>query len=134
MTEYEIYSLFNGAMTSTAIFGAANVFLLRVAFRGVLRIQDQGATIFQKVLSTIFSLGLVFLNLQSFAFVRVNFENTAYDLSLLPELSDRAQRFVDFVGADEVTFSLIPNNPILLVWWITVLVILLGSIWLKPSN
>ena len=86
MTEYEIYALFNGAMTSTAIFGAANIFLLWVAFRGVLRIQDQGATVFQKVLSTIFSLGIVFLNLQTLAFVRVNFESTAFDLSQLPEL------------------------------------------------
>ena len=134
MTEYEIYALFNGAMTSTAIFGAANIFLLWVAFRGVLRIQDQGATVFQKVLSTIFSLGIVFLKLQTLAFVRVNFESTAFDLSQLPELSDRAQRFVEFVGAEEVTFSLIPNNPILFVWWIAVLVILLGSTWLKPSN
>ncbi len=95
MTEYEIYTLFNGAMTSTAIFGAANVFLLWVAFRGALRIQEQGATLFQKILSTIFSLGIVFLNLQTLAFVRVNFENTAFDLSQLPELSNRAQRFME---------------------------------------
>ena len=109
-------------------------FVRWVAFRGALRIQEQGATLFQKILSTIFSLGIVFLNLQTLAFVRVNFENTAFDLSQLPELSNRAQRFVEFVGAEDVTFSLIPNNPILLVWWIVVLVILLGSTWLKPNN
>ena len=99
----------------------------------MLRIQDQGATVFQKVLSTIFSLGIVFLNLQTLAFVRVNFESTAFDLSQLPELSDRAQRFVEFVGAEEVTFSLIPNNPILFVWWIAVLVILLEVLGLNQA-
>ena len=66
--------------------------------------------------------------------MKVNFKNTAFDLSQLPELSNRAQRFVEFVGAEDVTFSLIPNNPILLVWWIAVIVILLGSTWLKPNN
>ena len=134
MTEVEIFAALTNSMIASGLFVATATFLLWVAFRGVLRIQDQGATVFQKVLSTIFSLGIVFLNLQTLAFVRVNFESTAFDLSQLPELSDRAQRFVEFVGAEEVTFSLIPNNPILFVWWIAVLVILLGSTWLKPSD
>ena len=137
MDEFQIMSLFNSALISNGLYTAAAFFLLWVAFRGALIIYNEGAPLFNKILSTIFSLGIVFVNLRNAALLDVNWQSTAYSLSQLDNLSEQGQRFVEFraqfgdVGVPE--FSLIPSDPILLVWWISVIVMLMGSTWMKKS-
>ena len=62
MEEYQILALFNSSLISNAIYFAAFVFLLWMAFRGVNRITDMGANVVQKVLSSLFSLSVVYIN------------------------------------------------------------------------
>ena len=72
MTEVEIFAALTNSMIASGLFVATATFLLWVAFRGVLRIQDQGASTLQKVFSTLFSLGIVYLNLFQWSFVQGN--------------------------------------------------------------
>tara|TARA_Y100001935_G_scaffold32524_1_gene25815 strand:- start:606 stop:1010 length:405 start_codon:yes stop_codon:yes gene_type:complete len=134
MTEYEIYNQLSSSFIASGLFVAGGWFLLWVAFRGVLRIQDNGATLIQKVFATLFSLGIVYYNLLQFSFVTVNWQNASEALSLLDNPSERAQRMMDFVGTTEVSPSLIPSDPIFAVWWLVVIVMLMTGIWLKPQN
>ena len=137
MDEFQILSLFNSGLISNGLYTAAAFFLLWVAFRGALIIYNEGAPLLNKILSTIFSLGIVYANLRNLALLDVNWESTAYSLSQLENLSEQGQRFVAFreqfggVGIPE--FSLIPNDPILLVWWIVVIIMLMASTWMKKA-
>ena len=134
MTEVEIFAALTNSMIASGLFVATATFLLWVAFRGVLRIQDQGATTLQKVFSTLFSLGIVYLNLFQWSFVQGNWQNAASSLSELGEISSRGQRIIDFAGGTEVNPSLIPADPIFAVWWLVVIIMLMAGIWMKPQN
>ena len=137
MEEYQVWMLLAVQSAGVMLFFLALTYLLWVAFRGALIIYNEGAPLFNKILSTIFSLGIVFVNLRNAALLDVNWQSTAYSLSQLDNLSEQGQRFVEFraqfgeVGVPE--FSLIPSDPILLVWWLTVIVMLMGSTWMKKS-
>tara|TARA_B100001758_G_C17866639_1_gene331736 strand:+ start:104 stop:514 length:411 start_codon:yes stop_codon:yes gene_type:complete len=135
MSEFEIQSLFNSFLISNALFFAGNVFLLWVAFRASLGIRDNGGNLLSKVLVSLFGLGIVYLNLQNGGFLQVNWESTAYALGQLDTLTENGQRFVDFLNITEPpTFSLIPSNPIFIVWWIVVTAMILLPIWVKKEN
>ena len=139
MTEFQIMTLFNGGLISNAMYVAGGFFLLWTAFRGAIIIYNEGAPVLTKVLSSIYSLGIVYVNLRNFAFLDINWQSAAYSLSQMDNLSDSGQRFVqfreDFFGIGEPQFSLIPTgDPIILVWWIAVVVMLMGQTWMKKPS
>ena len=137
MTETELWYSLNGGLTANAIYMAGTFFLLWVAFRAANQMRAEDANVFNKTLVSLFSLGIVYVNLRNLALLDVNWESTAYSLSQLENLSEQGQRFVAFreqfggVGIPE--FSLIPNDPILLVWWIVVIIMLMASTWMKKA-
>ena len=121
MTEFQIISQFNSFLISNAMYLAVFTFLLWMAFRGVIRLSENGGTIFNKVLSSLFSLTVVYFNLQTLGFLYAN-------------LSPTAESFVNFVGGGSLDgFSLIPADPIAIIFWIVVLISLLVPTWTAPE-
>ena len=134
MTEYEIINQFNSFLVSNAIYLAVFSFLLWMAFRGTIRLSENGGTILNKVLSSLFSLCVVYFNLQTLGFLYANWQGTAYNLSQLDNLSPAAQSFVDFVGGGSLDgFSLIPADPVAIVFFAVVLISLLVPTWMAPE-
>ena len=135
MTEYEIMNQFNAFLVSNAIYLAVFTFLLWMAFRGSIRIYENGGTIINKALSSLFSLCVVYFNLQTLGFLYANWQGTAYNLSQLDNLSPAAQSFVDFVGGGSLDgFSLIPADPVAIVFFAVVTISLLVPTWMAPES
>ena len=98
----------------------------------VVNIQaDPGAPMLNKVLATLFGLGSVYFLLQVNGFLYSNWQGTVNELAELDNLSNEAQQFVDFVGVGDSSFSLIPADPIFAVWYLVILGIIFGGIWIK---
>ena len=124
MTEFQILSQFNAFLISNAIYLAVFTFLLWMAFRGVIRLYENGGNLLNKILSSLFSITVVYFNLQTLGFLTANWYGTAYSLSQLDELSPAAQSFVDFVdGGSSDAFSLIPADPVAVVFFVVVLML-----------
>ena len=118
MEEYQILALFNSSLISNAIYFAAFVFLLWMAFRGVNRITDMGANVVQKVLSSLFSLSVVYFNLFVLGLLNNLQQTTAYNLAQLETISPGSQQLVDFFGggAELPEFTLIPADPVAIIF------------------
>ena len=134
MTEFQILSQFNAFLISNAIYLAVFTFLLWMAFRGVIRLYENGGNLLNKILSSLFSITVVYFNLQTLGFLTANSYGTAYSLSQLDDLSPAAQSFVDFVdGGSLDAFSLIPADPVAVVFFVVVLISLLVPTWTAPE-
>jgi len=134
MTEFQILSQFNAFFICIAIYLAVFTFLLWMAFRGVIRLYENGGNLLNKILSSLFSITVVYFNLQTLGFLTANWYGTAYSLSQLDELSPAAQSFVDFVdGGSLDAFSLIPADPVAVVFFVVVLISLLVPTWTAPE-
>ena len=134
MTEMEILNQFNTFMISNSIYLAAGFFILWAAFRMVVNIQgDPGAPMLNKVLATLFGLGSVYFLLQINGFLYSNWQGTVNQLAEVDNLTSEAQLFVDFVGVGDSSFSLIPADPIFAIWYLVILGIIVGGIWIKRS-
>ena len=119
----------------SALYLAGVSFLIWVTFRAGLRIYDHGAPILNKILVSIFGIGVVYNGLTINAFLQVTWENTAYALSKLDSISENAQSFVDFIDVSSApVFSLIPANPFFIVWWVAVLLMMLLPVWIKKAE
>ena len=83
MEMFQIYTTLTGFLISNAVYQAGVFFLLWVAFRAANQTRAEGAGIFNKILVSLFSLGIVFNGLNTGAILMVTLENTAYSLSQL---------------------------------------------------
>ena len=134
MTEMEIINQFNVFLISNSVYLAAGAFLIWVAFRMVVNVQsDPGTPMLNKVLATLFGLGVVYYNLQTVGFLYANWQGTVNQLAEVDNLTSEAQQFVDFVGVGDSSFSLIPADPIFAIWYLVILGIIVGGIWIKRS-
>ena len=129
--EYQIYDTLPGFLTSNAIYQAGVFFLLWVAFRAANQVRAEDANALNKVLVTLFSLGIIFNGLNTGAILFATLENSAYSMSQLEAISPTAQAFVDTWGTGEVAQGGLFNNPINTGWWAVVTVMLMGRIWTK---
>ena len=100
--EYQIYDTLTGFLTSNAIYQAGVFFLLWVAFRAANQVRAEDANALNKVLVTLFSLGIIFNGLSTSAILFATLENSAYSMSQLEALTPTAQAFVDTWGTGEV--------------------------------
>ena len=124
-----------GLLQANAIFAIGNIILLWMVFRGVTNAYIYGTTTFGRVVHSIMSVCIVLFNLGVFANVTSQLNNWAYSISQLEgEIPGGQQLFVDRRGATEyVDPSLIPSNPVALIFWVTVLVGLIGGMWTAPG-
>ena len=129
--EYQIYDTLTGFLTSNAIYQAGVFFLLWVAFRAANQVRAEDANALNKVLVTLFSLGIIFNGLNTGAILFATLENSAYSMSQLEAISPTAQAFVDTWGTGEVAQGGLLNNPINTGWWAVVNVMFMGRIWTK---
>ena len=131
MEMFQIYTTLTGFLISNAVYQAGVFFLLWVAFRAANQTRAEGAGIFNKILVSLFSLGIVFNGLNTGAILMVTLENTAYSLSQLESISATAQSFVDTWGTGAVAEGGLLSNPINVGWWTVVTVMLMGRVWTK---
>ena len=131
MEMFQIYTTLTGFLISNAVYQAGVFFLLWVAFRAANQTRAEGAGVFNKILVSLFSLGIIFNGLNTGAILMVTLENTAYSLSQLENISATAQSFVDTWGTGAVAEGGLLSNPINVGWWTVVTVMLMGRVWTK---
>ena len=134
MTEFQIHDIYLGLMTNTAIFALLNIFLLWMMFRGANNAHENGSNLFQKILATLASGCVLIFNLGTWANSGSTVNDWAYSLSQLEERSGGAQAFVERMGATGYADpSLIPSDPIALVFWAVMAIALFMGIWTAPN-
>ena len=133
MSEYEIWSVMNSGLIANAIYGASVFFILWVAFRAANQVRAEGSNVVIKSLVTLFGLGVILNGLVVSSILENLLQNTAYSLSQLDSISAASQSFVDFygTGAAAEAGNIFVANPIMLVWWLVVTIIIMGRIWTK---
>ena len=133
MSEYEIWSVMNSGLIANAIYGASVFFILWVAFRAANQVRAEGSNVLIKSLVTLFGLGVILNGLVVSSILENLLQNTAYSLSQLDSISAASQSFVDFygTGAAAEAGNIFGANPIMLVWWLVVTIIIMGRIWTK---
>ena len=133
MSEYEIWSVMNSGLIANAIYGASVFFILWVAFRAANQVRAEGSNVLIKSLVTLFGLGVILNGLVVSSILESLLQNTAYSLSQLDSISAASQSFVDFygTGAAAEAGNIFGANPIMLVWWLVVTIIIMGRIWTK---
>ena len=134
MNEFQIHDIYTGLVTNTGIFAAVNIFLLWMMFRGVNIAKEKGSNLIQKILSTLASGCVLIFNLGTWGGMSSNVNNGAYSLSQLEERSGGAQAFVDRMGATGYADpSLIPSDPVAIVFWAVMAIALFMGIWTTPE-
>ena len=133
MNEYEILSVLNSGLIANAIYGAGIFFILWVAFRAANQVRAENSSVLIKSLVSLFSLGIIMNGLAVSSILENLLVNTAYNLSQLDSLSAASQAYVDFYGTGALADSnlLFGGNPIMLIWWAVVAIIIFGRIWTK---
>tara|TARA_B100001109_G_scaffold251422_1_gene245890 strand:- start:111 stop:515 length:405 start_codon:yes stop_codon:yes gene_type:complete len=133
MNEYEILSVLNSGLIANAIYGAGIFFILWVAFRAANQVRAENSSVLIKSLVSLFSLGIIMNGLAVSSILENLLVNTAYNLSQLDSLSAASQAYVDFYGTGAIADSnlFFGGNPIMLIWWAVVTIIIFGRIWTK---
>ena len=119
----------------SGIFGIGNILLLWMMFRGVTNANLYGVNTFGKVMHSVISLCVVAFNTGTYGNVTSAVNNWAYALSESgEELTGGLQQFVDSVGATGyVAASLIPSDPLGIVFYVAILIGLIGGMWTAPE-
>ena len=103
-------------------------------FRGVTNAHEKGSNLIQKILGTLASGCVLIFNLGTWANTSTTANDWAYSLSQLEERSGGAQAFVDRMGATGYADpSLIPSDPVALIFWAVMAIALFMGIWTAPS-
>ena len=118
-----------------AIFFVGNVVLLWMVFRGVTNANLYGANTFSKVIHSIMSLCIVAFNLNTYGNITSVVNNWAYALTESgEELSGGLKLFAENMNATSYsTGSLIPTDPLGIIFWSVVTVGLIGGMWSAPE-
>ena len=104
-------------------------------FRGVTNANLYGVNTFGKVMHSVISLCVVAFNTGTYGNVTSSVNNWAYALAESGEqLTGGLQQFVDSVGATGyVAASLIPSDPLGIVFYVAILIGLIGGMWTAPE-
>ena len=132
----QIQESYIGIMQIFATMLLGNIILLWMLFRGVSNAYLYGVNTFAKVIHSVMSLCVVAFLSGMYANIAATVNNWAYALAsqTAEELPQGLQLFVENSGATEfVTASLIPSNPVALIFVLAVLVGLLGGMWTAPA-
>ena len=130
----QLMSVFQGQLFIFGVFSIGNILLLWMMFRGVTNAYVYGANTFGKVIHSVMSVCVVIFNLGILGQISSTLNNWAYSLSQMEGDLGSAQLFVDRMAATGYAEpSLIPTNPVALIFWIAVLIGLLGGMWTDPG-
>ena len=131
----QIQDAYLGLMQLFATFFVGNVLLLWMMFRGVSNAYIYGANTFGKVLHSVMSLCIVSFFAGTYSNISSTVNNWAYALSESgEELNGALQLFVETTEATGyVSSSLIPSDPIGIVFILAILIGLIGGMWTSPA-
>ena len=117
------------------LFFIGNVVLLWMMFRGVTNANLYGANTFGKVMHSVISICVVAFNANTYGNVTSAVNNWAYAASQSSEeLTGGMQQFVDNMGATGYSSgSLIPSDPLGIVFFAAILIALIGGMWTAPG-
>ncbi len=137
MEEYQVWMLLAVQSAGVMLFFLAMTFLIWVAFRVSKTINESGGNIVSKILGSIFGIGVVWFGYGSGIFLSVLNQGAAYSLSELKkagvEISSLADGFIADNGAGELPEASFTGDPIVMIWWLSILLIILIGIW-GPKN
>ena len=137
MEEYQVWMLLAVQSAGVMLFFLAMTFLIWVAFRVSKTINESGGNILSKILGSIFGIGVVWFGYGSGIFLSVLNQGAAYSLSELKkagvEISSLADGFIADNGAGGLPEASFTGDPIAMIWWLSILLIILIGIW-GPKN
>ena len=135
MNEYEIWSTYQLAMVSRAIFTLFVFFAGWFAARVTLNLVNSGnANMFTKLVTTVFGVLIVYFGLIQQAFTTWTTEATAYALSQVDEPSGRFDSFIAFFASvGEPSYSLI-GDPFITLFWIILGLYIILPLWVNNSS
>jgi hypothetical protein len=143
MSEFEINTLLNNGLIQQALYAFAFLFATWFAGRCAVVTNESGnANIFSKIVITGFGLSSIYyVNLQ-FSYVDFHIKNYAHSLYNLKEsgaaISSRGESAIEIFGrgnASEVPgMSLLPSDPIGIVFVASLTLIILSAVWMGGSN
>ena len=137
MEEYQVWMLLAVQSAGVMLFFLAMTFLIWVAFRVSKTINESGGNIISKILGSIFGIGVVWYGYGSGIFLSVLNQGAAYSLSELKkagiEISSLADSFIVDNGAGGLPEASFMGDPIVMIWWLSILLIILIGIW-GPKN
>ena len=132
----QIQESYIGIMQIFATMLLGNIILLWMLFRGVSNAYLYGVNTFAKVIHSVMSLCVVAFLSGMYANIAATVNNWAYALAsqTTEELPGGLVMFVERTGATEYTNpSLIPSDPIGLVFMIAIVVGLIAGMWTAPG-
>ena len=137
MEEYQVWMLLAVQSAGVMLFFLAMTFLIWVAFRVSKTINESGGNMLSKILGSIFGIGVVWFGYGSGIFLSVLNQGAAYSLSELKksgvEISSLADGFIADNGAGGLPEASFTGDPIVMIWWLSILLIILIGIW-GPKN
>ena len=143
MSEFEINTLLNNGLIQQALYAFAFLFATWFAGRCAVVTNESGnANLFSKIVITGFGLSSIYyVNLQ-FTYVDFHIRNYAHSLYNLresgAEISSRGESAIEIFGAGNASeipgMSLIPSDPIGIIFIASLTLIILSAIWMGGSN
>tara|TARA_Y100000992_G_scaffold120425_1_gene78886 strand:- start:162 stop:578 length:417 start_codon:yes stop_codon:yes gene_type:complete len=131
----EINQTYIAILQMNGLFFIGNIVLLWMMFRGVTNANLYGANTFGKAMHSVISLCVIAFNANTYGNVTSAVNNWALAASQSDgELTGGMQQFVNNMGATEYTSgSLIPSDPLGIVFYLAITVALIGGMWMAPG-
>ena len=143
LSEFEINTLLNNGLIQQALYAFAFLFATWFAGRCAVVTNESGnANLFSKIVITGFGLSSIYyVNLQ-FTYVDFHIRNYAHSLYNLKasgaDISSRGESAIEIFGAGNASeipgMSLLPSDPIGIIFIASLTLIILSAIWMGGSN
>ncbi len=142
MTEFEIQTVLSNQLITAALYMFAFLFATWFAGRCAVVTNEQGnANLVSKILISAFALSSIYYVNYQVCFIDLYIAQYGHSLAVLQqsgvELSGRALSAIEFTGgsaSDVPQLSLIPANPIAIIFVLSITLILLTGIWTSNSS
>jgi len=142
MSEFEIQTVLNNSLIQQALYMFAFLFATWFAGRCAVVTNESGnSNIISKIVITAFALSSIYYVNFQVVWIDLHIKNYGHELAVLKEsgadISARAEAAIELFGAsasDVPTLGLIPENPIAIIFILSITLILLSGIWMNGSN
>ena len=133
--EIEIWAIWSSNRIASAIMGLTGMISIWIAARFASVMMEKGANLLGKITVTVFGICVLLMNGVFMLMAQTNWNNTAKTFAAMrdsgTEISPIAAEFVAKYGAGDPSLT---NTPIFLVLLISVLVLLIGTVWFQPEK
>ncbi len=142
MSEFEIQTVLSNSLIQQALYMFAFLFSTWFAGRCAVVTNEQGnSNLASKILISAFALSSIYYVNFQICWIDLHIKNYGHSLAALKasgtELSARAESAIELFGANasEVpTLGMIPDNPVAIIFVISITLIILTGIWTGGSN